>query len=249
MSLLAAVLAASIAAAPSPAPSPSPSASPAPDAKAIVERAIKARGGEEALKRATVLEWRGRATSYADKEGPVAIVGRWIVEPPDRGVVVTSEAGKGRDSTRRLVVLGSEGWTEEGGERKALPPDILASERDQFYFASLLRVLPLRDPDVKLTATGPRSLRVEKEGRPTVDMVFDGTGWLDTIRARVADPDGETVAEEITFTGEVVARGIRWPRRINVSRNGAPFVDLEIEEFRVATPADLTREAERSGRE
>jgi hypothetical protein len=239
-------LASSLVAAP---PSPSPSPSAPPDAKAIVDRAIEARGGEDALKRATVLEWRGRATSYADHGEPVAVEGRWIVEPPDRGVILTSEAGKGRDYSRRLVLLGSEGWTEEGGERKALPPDILASERDQFYVASLLRVLPLRDPDVTLTATGPRSLRVEKEGRPTVDLVFDGTGWLDRMRARVADPDGETVTEEITFTGEVVARGVRWPRRINVSRNGAPFVDLEIVEFRVAAPADLTREAERGARD
>jgi hypothetical protein len=231
------------------AASPSPSPSAPPDAKGIVARAIAARGGEEALKRATVLEWRGRATSYADHGEPVAIEGRWIVEPPDRGVIFTSEAGKARDSSRRLVLLGSEGWTEEGGERKALPPDVLASERDQFYFASLLRVLPLRDPDVTLTALGPRSLRVEKENRPTVEMVFDGTGWLDRMRARVADPDGATVTEEITFTGEVVARGVRWPRRINVSRNGAPFVDLEIVEFRVVSAADLTREAERGGRD
>ena len=231
------------------APSPSPSPSAPPDAKAIVARAIAARGGEEALKRATVLEWRGRATSYADEDEPVAIEGRWIVEPPDRGVILTSAPGKGRDSSRRLVLLGSEGWTEEGGERKELPPDILASERDQFYFASLLRVLPLRDPGVTLTALGPRSLRVEKEGRPTVEMVFDGTGWLDRLRARVADPDGETVTEEITFTGEVVSRGVRWPRRINVSRNGAPFVDLEIVEFRVSSPEELTREAERGRRD
>ena len=211
---------------PSPRPSPSPSAPP--DAKTLVERAIKARGGEKALENATVFEWKGRATVYEEEDAKVVLDGHWIVEPPDRAVVITTEAGKGKESTRRTVLLGAEGWTQP------------------LYFASLARALPLRDPSFRLTVAGPRTLRVEKEGRPTVDLLYDGTGWLDTLRAQVPNPDGAgTVVEEITFTGEVFSKGVRWPRRINVSRDGEPYVDLEITEFRIGSAADLTREIER----
>ena len=130
-----------------------------------------------------------------------------------------------------------------------MPPEVLAGERGRFYLYSLMRALPLRDPGTRLTATGPRTLRVEREGRPVVDMFFDGTGWLDRLRAEWRDPaTGATAVEEWTFAGEVAAKGIRWPRRVNVSRDGAPIVDLDIEELRVATSADLTRERARSRR-
>jgi hypothetical protein len=242
VALLAGLLQQGMVAAPSPSPSPSP---PPPDAKTIVERAIKARGGEDALKRAMVLEWRGRGRAYAG-DRTVVIDGRWIVEPPDRAVVATWEADKGPSSTRRLILLGPEGWTERDGARTPMPVDMLADERDRFYLYSLLRVLPLRDPGTRLTATGPRTLRVEREGRPTVDMFFDGTGWLDRLRVERRDPGaGTAVVEEVTFAGEIAAGGVRWPRRINVSRDGTPFFDLDITTLRIATAADLTREAGR----
>ena len=241
MTSLAALLAAALAASPSPKPSPSPSGPP--DAKTLVDRAIEARGGYEALSRATVLEWRGRGIVHAG-DRPVAIDGRWIVEPPERAVIATSEVGKGAASARRVILLGAEAFVDEAGARTPMPPAMLAAERDRLYLYSLLRALPLRDPGMRLTATGPRTLRVEREGRPTVDMFFDGTGWLDRLRAERPDPStGAPVIEEITFAGEVAARGIRWPRRINVTRDDAPVYDLEILELRIGSAADLEREA------
>ena len=98
--------------------------------------------------------------------------------------------------------------------------------------------------DARLTATGPRTLRVEREGRPTVDLFFDGTGWLDRLRAEWRDPaTGAAAVEQWTFAGEVAAKGVRWPRRVNVSRDGVPVVDLDIFEFGIATAADLERDA------
>jgi hypothetical protein len=235
MSQITALALAFVMAAPSPDPSPSPSA--APTADTLVDRAVAARGGKAALEGATVFEWRGRATVYRDQDQKVVLDGRWIVEPPDRAVVVTTEVGKGRESTRRTALLGTEGWTEVGGERRPIPPEVAAAARELSYFASLARALPLRDAGLQVTMTGPRTLRVEAEGRPAVELVYDGTGWLDTLRAGVL---------EITFAGEVFSKGVRWPRRINVTRDGAPVLDLEIGEFRVASSADLTREAERA---
>lgn len=230
-----------IAAALSLAPTPSPS--PSPTAAALVDRAIKAAGGEEALRRAAVLEWRGRAMVHADEQ-VLRLEGRWIVEPPDRAVVVTWEADKGPSTARRLVLLGAEGALERDGARTPMPAAMLANERDQFYLYSLLRLVPLKDPGVTLTLTGPRSVRVEREGRPTVEMTFDGAGGLDSLKAEVHDPrSAGTLAETVTFEGLVQARGVRWPLRISVAQGGAPLFDLELLDFRIATAADLEREA------
>ena len=227
--------------APSPAPSVSPS--PPPDAKTLADLAIKARGGEEALRNATVLAWRARGVLHGE-ERPIPIEGRWIVEPPDRAVVATWETGKGPSTTRRLVLLGSQGFLERDGARTPMAPEVLAGERDRFYLYSLMLALPLRDPGTRLTATGPRTLRVERDGRPAVDLFFDRTGWLDRLRAEWRDPAaGTATVEEWTFAGEVGAKGVRWPRRVNVSRDGAPVVDLEILELGIGTAAQLEREA------
>ena len=158
-------------AAPSPSPSPSPSP---PTARDIVDRAIKARGGEDVLRKAAVLDWRARGLIHTG-DRQVSIVGRWIVEPPERAVIITT-TGKDTSSARRVILLGAEAFVEEAGARTPMPAAMLAAERDRLYLYSLMRILPLRDPETRLTATGPRTLRVEREGRPTVDMFFDGTG-------------------------------------------------------------------------
>ena len=54
---------------------------------------------------------------------------------------------------------------------------------------------------------------------------------------------GAAAVEQWTFAGEVAAKGVRWPRRVNVSRDGVPVVDLDIFEFGIATAADLERDA------
>jgi hypothetical protein len=222
---------------------PSPSPSPSPDPTAILDRAIKAAGGEERLRRATVLRWRGHAFVHAG-DRRIEIEGRWILEPPDRAVAETWEVGKGKNTTRRLIVLGSEGWMERAGERTPMPPAMLASERGQFYLYSVMRLLPLRDAGVRLTATGPRSLRVEREGRPAVEMTFDGTGFLDRMRTQVADPvSGRPAVEVITFEGVVEGGGVRWPRRMSITRDGEPYFDLELTELSIGTSEELAREA------
>lgn len=227
------------------AASPSPGPSPSPDPAVILERAIKAMGGEPALRRATVLKWRGRAMVHAG-ESVFRLEGRWIVEPPDRAVVSTWEVDKGESSTRRLVLLGSAGWTERDGTRTPMPAQVLANERVQFYLYSVMRLLPLREPGVRLTATGPRSLRVERDGRPPVEVTFDGDGWIDRLRTQVPDPEsGREVEEVITFEGAITAGGVHWPLRLAISREGAPFFDLELTDFGIGTAAELEKEAAR----
>ncbi len=222
-----------------------PSVVPSADPTALLDRAIKAAGGEAALRRATVLKWRGRAFVYPG-DRRIEIEGQWIVEPPDRAVVVTWEKDKRKESTRRLILLGSEGWMERAGERTPMPPEMLASERDQFDLYSVMRLLPLREPGVRLSAMGPRSLRVERDGRPDVELTFDGSGSLDRLRVELHDPVSDRkVVEKITFTGLLEAGGVRWPRRMSITRDSAAFFDLELTEFAIGSSAELSREAQR----
>jgi hypothetical protein len=204
------------------------------DAGAILDRAIRAAGGLEALQNARLLSWRGRATVRAG-ERTIQIEGRWSVEPYDRATVVTWEAAKRESSARTMTLNGSIGTLEGDGTTAAMPAGMVAHERDQFYLYSVLRLEPLRDPGVVLTpftANGTVGLKVERRGRPDVEIFFDRE-WRPThLRARVSDPAGEAaILEELRFEGTVASNGVRWPKRIRIYQGDLLYFDLEILEF------------------
>lgn len=214
------------------------SSSASPEATAILARAIDAAGGHEALRRARVLNWRGKATIYAAGR-QIKIEGSWTVEPPDRASVTSWEIEKGQASARRMIIDGAAGSMERGGKTMPMPPEMIANERDQFYLYSVLQLMPLLDANVTLTATtqdGGSGLRVVRPGRPEVTVLFDSSGRPSRLLTSVFDPaTKQRVAEELQFEGVVQSEGVRWPRRIRILQAGTLFFDLEISEFIVTT--------------
>jgi len=227
------------AAAARPAGSPAQRAAPDVRADALLQKAIDASGGEAALTRARVLRWTADATVHAG-ERQIHLSGRWEVEPPDRAVTATWEKDKGEASTRRLIIDASGGWMERNAQRTPMPPAMLAHERDQFYLYSIMRLVPLRDPGVRLSvspassATGP-GLLVTRDGRPDVQVFFAANGRIARLRTRVTDPSsGRPVVEDLVTTGTIAANGVRWPRAIIITWDGKPYFDMVIKELEVS---------------
>ena len=206
------------------------------DADAILSKALEAAGGREALQRARVLNWRGKATVHAGQR-QIRLEGRWTVEPPDRATVATWEVEKGEASTRRMIIDGATGTMERDGKTTPMPPELLANERDQFYLYSVLKLTPLGDRTVTLAPLvdgDTRGLSVKRAGRPDVQIFFDATGRPVRLRTSVLDPaTKQPVAEELQFEGVIESGGVRWPRRIRILQSGTLFFDLEITEFNV----------------
>jgi hypothetical protein len=211
-----------------------PAAPPAADSPAVLlDRAIAASGGEAALRRSPALLWQ--ATALVRSEGhKIAVEGRWALQPPDRAVIATWEALRGEAATRRLIVAGSKGWLERDGKRTPLSAAELAFERDQLYIYSLLRLLPLRDRGVKLTAIPPDNqgrpgLRVVRSGRPEVDLYFGADDRPERLRLRITDPaTGRPVEEEIWLAGVLAAEGIRWPQQVRITWNGTLYSAMSL---------------------
>ena len=204
--------------------------------KAILDKAIKAAGGVNALKRARVLSWDGKATVYAGGR-EIKIEGTWLIEPPDRATVTTWEAAKGKTSSRTIEVDGQTGTTQRDGKRMPMPKEMLENEREQFFLYSILQLAPLLDADVKLSPTsdrGNQGLLVTRPGRPEVRIFFDNGGRPTHLLTTVGDPISKArVDEELRFEGSVRSAGVRWPKRIQIFQRGKLFFDLEISNFRV----------------
>ncbi|MGE5836161.1 MAG: hypothetical protein ACM4AI_16925, partial [Acidobacteriota bacterium] len=156
-------------------------ASKTPEA-ALVDRAVEAAGGEQALKNYPAFTWTGEANIYVQGK-TTTIVGTWNVDPPDRAIVETRPAGDPPESARTLVINGRQGWAIVKNERVQISAEQLENERDEFYLYSLMRILPLRDYAVRLemqskSSDGLDVLRVSRPERPDVDLFFDADNRL-----------------------------------------------------------------------
>lgn len=225
-----------LAAASVPALSAAPAAPAADSPSALLDRAIAASGGEAALRRSPALLWQ--ATALVRSGGhKVAVEGRWALLPPDRAVIATWEPVRGETSTRRVILSGSKGWAERDGKRTPLAAAELAFERDQLYLYSILRLVPLRERGVKLTAVPPDNqarpgLRVARSGRPDVEVFFGADGRPEHLRLQITDPaTGRPIEEEIWLAGVLAAEGIRWPQQVRITWNGTTFSAMSLVAF------------------
>jgi hypothetical protein len=200
-------------------------AAPAQDgekqARAILDKGVKALGGEANLKKFKAYTWKvSQKPTYRVPEDRDAITVELSVQFPDRFRRVLTRTGR-RDgkSTITLVVDGAKGWYKAGGETRGLVKEELANEKEDLYLEWVLRLYPLRDKQFKLQPLGETKvkgkdavgLKVSCKGRPDVRLYFDkGTGLPVKCERPVQKP-AEKVDETIYFEGYQEAKGIKWP--------------------------------------
>ena len=212
---------------------------------AILDRAIEQAGGHAALARARALTWEGDAIVNAGRI--VEISGTWAIQPPDTAVVSTFDVARGPGSMRALVFAAPRGWLVTGEQFEPMPANMLATERDEFYLYAVMRLVPLREPGVTLTAIprdslGPAGFRAERAGRPAVDLHVDATGRLAHLRTNIPDPaGGAPVRQDIWLSGTIDAAGVRWPRDLRIYLGGQPFFALTLRTLRVHDRVDDPR--------
>jgi hypothetical protein len=213
-------------------------ASKTPEA-ALVDRAIEATGGEQALKNYPALTWTGEANIYVQGR-TTTIAGTWNIDPPDRAIVETRPAGDPPESARTLVINGRQGWAIVKNERVQISAEQLENERDEFYLYSLMRILPLRDYAVRLemqpkSADGLEVLRVSRPERPDVDLFFDADNRLRRLSFETLDPVTNTRRRQnVRLEGEVVSRGVRWFKQLTITWENEPYFDLTISTLNVS---------------
>jgi hypothetical protein len=201
-------------------------------ARAMLDKAMRAAGGEANLARYKAFRWTGKATVHAGGRD-IPITGEWQVQPPDKAHVRNDDELGGRKNTRLLVLAGDRGWTQINGQTRPMDPALHALEREQFYLYELMRLAPLKGEPYRLAAAGAAGLRVSRASYRDVELTFDPQTWL-LVKAtsRRTDPgSGQEVVQEMALSGHAEAGGIRWPRRLVLRWDGRPFFDLEIAEF------------------
>lgn len=221
----------------------------AADARVLVEKAVKAQGGQEKLEKftATTTKFKGKFHGMGQA---IDMTGEVITQGSDK-VKVDVEVEAGGQKFRVVnVVAGDKGWTKLGDDVKELDKDELAEGRAQAYAGWVATLAPLTDKAFTLATVGEikvddkpaLGVKVTRKGRRDVDLYFDKeTGLLVKSETRVKDEgSGQEVSEETVMSDYKEVQGTKHAMKFVVKRDGKLFMDGEATEVELAEKLDAS---------
>jgi hypothetical protein len=207
------------------------------EAQAILDKAIKALGGEEKLSLIKAFSAKGRGTVVVDgNEIP------FTFEMTAQGIeryrsAFAADLG-GNKFEGVTVVDGDKGWRKLGEDAEKLDEEQLASEKRNAYIDIVpMLILPLKGkgfkvaslPDDKAAAviavTGP-------DGKDFTISFDKESGLPIKVSGRVKDEQGQEFNQETTFEDYKDFDGIKVATKSRVRKDGERYADVEGMEFK-----------------
>lgn len=213
------------------------------DAKAIVDKLIKAQGGEEKLAKIKTITWKSKGKiSFGGNENELSTVS--AIQGIDRYRSDFEGAfGKGF-----FAIEGDKGSSSFGGE---LAGDMLANQKRELY----LQLIPMNTYTLK----DSKSFKVEAGGEGKIGdkpadvlkitgpdgksaMLFADkeSGLVKKMTAKMVGFDGQEVEREWQFSDHKVMGGITIATKTVVSNAGEKFLENNLQEFQAMDKIDDT---------
>jgi outer membrane lipoprotein-sorting protein len=220
----------------------------AADARAIVEKAIKARGDKPDGK-ATAMTWKekGKFTAMGLE---LPYTAEWAFQAPDKyRFAMTGDFG-GATVSMTVVVNGEKAWANEGKKAEELTGEKLVQTRNEAYQFWVMSLTPLlSDKGFTLaTAKGkdvngkPTSaVKVTRDKKPAMTLYFDkDTGLLVKREVVVKDEfqNWKEVLDEATFTDYKDANGVKTFTKLKIVRDGKPLIESTLSDAKFSEKLD-----------
>jgi hypothetical protein len=223
------------------------------DAKAIVEKGIKALGGEEKL---------GKAGTYVTKaKGTITFNG-------DDNAIKTESTVQGLDHYRAefegefggnpmkgvTVLKGNKGWRKFGDNSMDLDDDAIANEKRTIYLSVIpSTLLPLKGKEFKIEPADEEkvgdkpavAIKVTAPDGKDFKLFFDKESGLPVkLVAKVIGFQGDEFTMETTYANYKDFAGIKKATKVESKRDGEKFISQEVSDFKVLdkAPADSFEE-------
>jgi hypothetical protein len=210
---------------------------------AILDKAIKATGGEEKLTRLQGYAFKLKGIHYGDNNQKLPFTAIVLSQGPEKGVLLQEIEAMGGKSFDLTVINGKEGWTKTGkGEARPLSADDLHEEKENLYFNWIGTLVPLKGKDFKLTPLD----EIKVEGRAAAGFTvvckghYDVKFWFDKETGLLAKSERKIKdgREEMVFTTYKDVDGIKLPTKVSVKLDGQPHYEYEVTEARVQDRLD-----------
>jgi hypothetical protein len=217
------------------------------DPSVVLDKAIKALGGDEKLKKVDAITWKSKAaitfngdtnqfTSHATLQGLDHYRSEFEGEfggNPFKGVT---------------VVNGDKGWRKFGDNKMELDGDALANEKRQVYLQAIPSLLvPLKGKGFKLELAGEEKvgdkpaagIKVTGPDGKDFTLYFDKESGLPVkLVAKVVGFGGDEFTQETTYKDYKDFDGIKKATKADSKRDGEDFIKSEVTEFKVLDKVD-----------
>ena len=217
------------------------------EAKAVLDKAIKAIGGEEVLGKAKVLTWKAKGTiTFGDNDNE--FTSQTTAQGLDRSRSEFEGEFNGNTVKGVTVIDGDKGWRKFGDDAMELDDDEVAREKRNLYLQIVpVLLVPLKGKGFKVESAAeekvgdkPASvLKVTGPDGKDFTISFDKESGLPVKTvATVTGFQGEEFTQETTFADYKDFGGIKKATKLESKRDGERFVEAEVTEFKVLEKAE-----------
>jgi hypothetical protein len=217
----------------------------AADAKALVEKAIKAYGGEDKLSKVKALTSKAKGTYYGTGDA-IAFTQSTSLQFPDKTRVEVKGEVNGEKFTLIEVFNGDKAWESKKGNTEELTKDGLAEAKEGIYVQRVARLYPLLEKGYTLTPidevrVGDKpavGVKVAHKDHRDINLLFDKkTSLLIKIETQVKDltdkDKPKEVTQELFFAAYKDVDGIPQPHKMTIMRDRKKFVEAEMTEIKI----------------
>jgi hypothetical protein len=217
------------------------------DPAAVVDKAIKALGGEEKLSSVKAATWQGKGKiNFGGNESDFTFEGT-MQNPGQYRSEFEGDFG-GNKMKGVTVLAGDKGWRKFGDQGNELDKEGLENEKRNTYLILIpITVVPLKAKEFKLAPAGEEkvgdkpAVGVKATGPDGKDFTifFDReTGLPAKLVAKVVGFDGGEFVQEVVYSDYKDFDGIKKATKTSMKRDGEKFIDQEITSFKVLDKAD-----------
>jgi hypothetical protein len=211
-------------------------------ALAVIERGIKASGGEEGLRRALIANRNGKGVAIQMGK-TIPFTTEITQRLPDRMRLAIELETKFRVAT---VVNGSQGWELSGGSVRDLTTMRLQELREEIYVWWLSSLLPVRGadftlamlPETKVNERPTAGVLVSHKDHKDVKLYFDKSTSLLVKVERRGPEGGLPVDKEYFYSDYKEFDGVQLPTRELVLINGKKSTEVTYTRYRFMARPD-----------
>lgn len=220
----------------------------AADAKAIVEKAIKARGGKLDDKH-TAMTWKDKGT-FSGRGPGIPYTADWAFQGPDKYRFVFQATFGDVKLNLLVVVNGEKAWAKEGDKVELLTGDRLENSVNEAYEFWVVSLTPLLTNQgfTLVTAKGKEvdkkptnAVKVTRGKHPELTLYFDQESGL-LVKREITVKDeaqkGKTVLSEAFFSEYKETNGVKRFTKLKVVNGGKTIIEATLSDAKEAEKLD-----------
>lgn len=212
------------------------------DLRAVIDKALKAAGGEEKLAKFKSRAWTTKGTYYGMGDG-IQYTANYALALPDK-FRFEVEGG-----FMTVVVDGDKGWMQMMCETREMNKEELAQQKEDLHAFIVSTLTPLKGGDYKLSSLGETKVgdkpaigvKVSHKDHQDMNLYFDKDSGLlvkSERKAKATEEGNKEVSQEETYEDYKDLDGAKIPMKTTILRDGKKYVEGEVTDVKAVDKHD-----------